>query len=80
MSKCLITTPFMVWNTLSIQKTSASQTTPFKAWWHIVFLIKKISTKIYTEPKIIDDIVDFTSSTVFTIFANSTYDCCLLLF
>ena len=41
MSKCLITTPFMVWNTLSIQKTSASQTTPFKAWWHIVFLIFK---------------------------------------
>ncbi|MEK6836031.1 MAG: hypothetical protein AABX94_00025, partial [Nanoarchaeota archaeon] len=39
MSKCLKTMFFRTWNTSSIQKTSASQTTPFKVWWHIVFLM-----------------------------------------
>jgi len=39
MSKCLITAPFMVWNTLSIQKSSTNQTTLFKVWWCIDFLI-----------------------------------------
>src|SRR3989344_7129325 len=39
MSRFLKTTHFSAWRILSIQKTSANQTTPFKVRWHIVFLI-----------------------------------------
>ena len=33
------TTTFRSWSTSSIQKSSTNQTTPFKVWWCIDFLI-----------------------------------------
>ncbi|MEK6836982.1 MAG: hypothetical protein AABX94_04945, partial [Nanoarchaeota archaeon] len=45
MSKCLETAHFSVRNTSSIPKSSTNQTTSFKEWWCIDFLIKEIKHK-----------------------------------